>query len=386
MNAPALVQADSDMPIHGVFDPAFGAVADTFAANFRDRGEHGAAVAVYRDGRKVVDLWGGWADPARTRPWREDTIVCMMSVGKGMAALCVWMLVDRGLIEMDAPVARYWPEFAQGGKAGITVRTLITGKAGLLYADHAPDGAGYDWDVMIRALERQEPCWEPGTDHGYHSSTAGYLFGELVRRVDGRPIDTFLAQEVCDPLGADYGYGTRGADPDRVADMIPSAESHTFVQSRDPSTKLGRAWRMRPQSPDHYNDRRMREGLMPSTNGHGNARAVARIYAALACGGSLDGVHLLSAATIDRMREESWFGQCAMTDRVFRYAHGFFLNEPNMSPMGTNPLAFGHPGAGGALGFADPENRMSFSYSPSLMCAGGGLGERCAALAASVYA
>ncbi len=372
--------------IGGHCDPEFAQVGDTFAANFRDRGELGAAVAVYKGGRKVVDLWGGWADLARTRRWEEDTIVCMMSVGKGMAALCVWMLVDRGLIDPDAPVARYWPGFAQAGKAGISVGTLLAGKAGLLYADYAPAGAGYDWDVMIDALERQAPAWEPGTSHGYHSATAGYLFGELVRKVDGRPVDQFLREEVTAPLRVDYGYGAAWADPALVADIIPNPDSHTFVQSRDPSTKLGRAWRMRPESSDHYNDVRMRTGLLPSTNGHGNARAVARIYAALAAGGTLDGVHLVSPGTIDRMRAESWFGTCEMTGRIFRYAYGFFLNEPLMSPMGSNPRAFGHPGAGGSLGFADPENGLAFSYSPSLMCAGGGLGERCHLLSAAVYA
>lgn len=373
-------------PMSGYCDPAFAKVGETFAANFRDRGEIGAAVAVYRHGQKMVDLWGGWADAAQTRPWQQDTIVCMMSVGKGMAALGVWMLIDRGLIDLDAPVARYWPGFAQAGKDSITVGTLLAGKAGLLYADQAPAGAGYDWDVMIDALERQEPAWEPGTAHGYHSATAGYLFGELIRQVDGRPLDQFLREEVTAPLGADYGYGAAWADPERVADIIPNQDSHTFVQSRDPSTKMGRAWRMRPDSPDHYNDARMRSGLLPSTNGHGNARAVARIYAALASGGTLDGVRLVSPETIDRMRTESWFGPCEMTDRIFRYAYGFFLNEPLMSPMGTNPRAFGHPGAGGSLGFADPENGIAFSYSPSLMCAGGGLGERCLALTSAAYA
>lgn len=378
--------ATADVSIAGHADPDFAAVADAFAENFRTRDELGGAVCVYRDGIKMVDLWGGWSDAARTRPWREDTIVCMMSVGKGMAALCVWMLIDRGLIDPDLPVAHYWPGFAGGGKADITVRTVLTGKAGLLYLDHAPDGSGYDWDAIVTAIERQEPCWEPGTDHGYHSATAGYLFGEIVRRVDGRPVQQFLREEVTAPLGADYGYGAAWADPARVADIVPNPESHTFVQTRDRSTKLGRAWRIRPQSSDHYNDEQARTGIFPSSNGHGNARAVARIYAALACGGELDGVRLLSTATIDRMREESWWGTCAMTDRRFRYAQGFFLNDGNMSPMGTNARAFGHPGAGGAMGFADPENCIAFSYSPTLMCAGGGLGERCAALVASVYA
>lgn len=372
--------------IAGACTPGFAAVGDAFAENFRSRGELGGAVCVYANGIPVVDLWGGWADAARTRTWRRDTIVCMMSVGKGVAALALWMLVDRGLVDPDAPVSRYWPGFAGAGKGGITVRTLLAGKAGLLYLDHAPDGAGFDWDVMIDAIERQAPCWQPGEDHGYHSSTAGYLFGEIVRRVDGRPIDRFVHEEIAGPLGVDYGYGAKWADPDRVADIVPNPASHTFVQTRDPSTKLGRAWRMRPDSPDHYNDPRMRSGLMPSTNGHGNARAVARIFAALAAGGMLDGVRLLGHDTIERMREEAWFGPCAMTDRVFRYGHGFFLNEAKMSPMGTNTRAFGHPGAGGAFGFADPENAIAFSYSPALMCAGGGLGDRCAALVEATYA
>jgi CubicO group peptidase (beta-lactamase class C family) len=383
-----VVSADGEgsFPLGGTCDPAFAAVEREFIENFRSRGENGGAVCVYKDGRKVVDLWGGWADEARTRPWEEDTIVCMMSVGKGMAALCVWMLIDRGWIDPEAPVALYWPEFAGGGKQSITVEQLITGKAGLLYLDHAEDGAGFDWDAMVHAIELQEPLWEPGTKHAYHSATAGYLFGELVRRVDGRPIDQFLKEEVTGPLHADYGYGTGGAPDSRVADIIANPNSHTFVQSRDRSTKMGRAWRIRPETDRHYNDVRMRTGLMPSTNGHGNARAVARIFAALASGGTLDGVHLLGPATIDRIRTESWFGHCEMTDRTFRYAHGFFLNEPNMSPMGTNPGAFGHPGAGGALGFADPENHIAFGFSPGLMCEGGGLGARCAALVASVYA
>lgn len=380
------VSAQGANRIDGFCDPDFARLGEVFAENFANRDELGGAVCLYRNGRPVVDLWGGWADAARTRPWQRDTIVCMMSVGKGVAALCVWMLIDRGRIALDAPVARYWPGFAQAGKGGITVATLLAGKAGLLYADHAPDGSGFDWDVMIEALESQAPEWEPGTDHGYHSATAGYLLGELVRRVDGRPIDQFLREEVTAPLGVSYGYGADWADPALVANIVPNPASHTFVQSRDRSTKMGRAWRMRPDSPDHYNDPRLRSGLMPSTNGHGNARAVARIFAVLAGGGSLDGVSLVSPATIDLMRTESWFGRCAMTDRIFRYGHGFFLSEPLMSPMGTNPRAFGHPGAGGALGFADPENGIAFAYSPSLMCGGAGLGERCAALVAAAYA
>jgi len=209
--------------IQGYCDPEFAAVREVFEANFRERGERGAAVAVFRDGVQRVDLWGGWADKAQTRPWAQDTIVCMMSVGKGMAALCLWMLADRGVLDMNRPVAHYWPEFAGGGKAAITVRTLITGKAGLLFADSAPDGAGLDWEAMIHAYEQQVPEWEPGTDHGYHSFSAGYLLGELVRRIDGRRLERFFDEEVAQPLGVDYGYGTRGAPDTRVADIIPKS-------------------------------------------------------------------------------------------------------------------------------------------------------------------
>jgi CubicO group peptidase (beta-lactamase class C family) len=381
----AAVQQAEAMPISGECHPDFAALGQAFRANFAERGETGAAVCLFRNGEKVVNLWGGWADAARTRPWREDTIVCMMSVGKGMAALCVWMLIDRGRIDPEAPVAHYWPEFAGGGKGGIDVATLLSGKAGLLYADHAPDGAAFDWETMIRAYERQEPAWEPGTGHGYHSFSGGYLLGELVRRVDGRPIDRFLEEEVSAPLGVDYGYGTRGAPDARVADVLPNEASHTFVQTRNPGTKLGRAWRPRPEAEDHYNNILYRTGLMPSSNGHGNARSVARIFAALACGGTIDGVRLVGPETVNRMREEAWYGPCEMTDRVFRYGYGFFLNEPGMSPMGPNPGSFGHPGAGGAFGFADPENRISFGYSPAKMCEGGGLGARCAALVEAAY-
>ncbi len=370
--------------IEGECDAEFAAVSRAFETNFLDRGEIGAAVCVYKDGRKKVDLWGGWADPETRRPWERDTIVCMMSVGKSLAALSVLILVDRGKINLEAPVARYWPEFAQSGKGGITVRVLISGQAGLLYADAAPDGSAYDWDVMIRAFETQAPEWEPGTRGGYHSVSAGYLFSELVQRVDGRSIQQFLAEEVTGPLEVDYRYGLAEEDRDRVANIIPNPESHTFVQSRDPTTKLGRAWRVRPNSHDGYNAEDYRRAVFPSSNGHGNARGVARIYAALACGGALDGVRLLSQEMIEEARREAWHDVCEMTDRVFRYGHGFFLNCP-MAPLGANPRAFGHPGAGGALAFADPEGRIAFSYSPNLMCAGGGVGDRCEALVASAY-
>ncbi len=371
--------------IHGTCDPAFALVRDTFAENFTSRGEVGAAVCVYKDGRKVLDLWGGIADQKTGRAWDKDTIVCMMSVGKAMAALCVLRLIDRGLIDLEAPVARYWPEFAQAGKDKITVRLLMGGLAGLVYADHAPEGAAFDWDVMVRALEKQEPIWKPGTVGAYHSMTAGHLFGELVRRVDGRMVNVMFAEEVANPLGADYKIGVDDADLSRVATMIPNPGSVSFTQIADPTSKLGRAWRILPKGPDVFNSTAYRKSVFPSGSGHGTARGIARIYAALCNGGQLDGYYVLSPALIDELRKPSWEGVCGMTDREFRYGLGFFISAPPLIPFGANKRAFGHPGAGGAIGFCDPEAGLSFSYSPNFMCSGAGAGDRCEALIESAF-
>ncbi|MDA5194403.1 serine hydrolase domain-containing protein [Govanella unica] len=370
--------------IDGSCDPAFSHVRDVFSENFRSRGEIGAAVCVYKDGRKVVDLWGGIANPDTGTPWQENTISCMMSVGKSMTALALLMLVDRGLVDLEAPVARYWPEFAQNGKETITVRTLVSGLAALIYADGAPDGSAYDWDIVCTALAAQKPEWEPGTQGAYHSVTCGYLLGEIVRRVDGRMIDVFFREEIAGPLGIDYGFGVAEADLPRVADIIPNPASVTLTQTQDPTTKLGRAWRIRPKSASPYNTHEYRTAVFPSSNGHGNARAIARAYALLGNGGTLDGVRLLSPALIEDIRTESWRGICGMTDRPFRYGLGFFLNYPPMLPFGSNARAFGHPGAGGAIGIADPEAGLAMSYNPNLMCAGAGVGDRCEALVEAV--
>ncbi len=367
--------------------PGFEALRVAFERNFAERGEVGAAVCLYRDGRPVVDLWGGTMVPQPARAWEADTLVCMMSVGKSVCALAVLMLVDRGVVDLEAPVGRYWPGFARAGKERITVRTLMSGLAAVLYADNAPEGSAYDWDVMIRALEDQAPEWEPGTRGAYHSMTCGLLLGELVRRADGRSIDRFVREEICAPLGIEYWFGLDGSAMNRVADIVPNEGNETLQQSGDRRTKLGRAWRVQPRPGNgHYrNTRQFRESCFPSATGHSNARSTARLYAALACGGSIDGTRLLSPALVETARTESWCGTCGMTDRPFRYGVGFFLNRPPLLPFGPNPRAFGHPGAGGALGFADPENRLAFGYSPNRMCEGAGVGERCLALVEAAY-
>ncbi|MCP5056078.1 MAG: beta-lactamase family protein [bacterium] len=370
--------------ISGSCDPHFAGVREEFSRNFAERSEVGAAVSVYKDGSKVVDLWGGVVDPETREPWAEDTIVCMMSVGKSMAALCLLQLVDRGAVALEAPVATYWPEFAQAGKEKTTIRQILGGQAGLMYPDHAPADSIFDWDVMVEALAKQKPEWEPGTRGAYHSSTQGFLLGEVLGRVDGRRFDAFFAEEIADPLGVDFQYGLSDEDILRVTDLIPNRGSTTFKEMATPGTNLNRAWRPQPKIRGLVNSDVFRKAVFPSGNGHGNARSIARIYAALAGCGEIDGVRLLSPELIDELRKPAWEGTCDLTLRQFRYGLGFFLSsypDPEAGMHFTpNPRSFGHLGAGGAIGFCDPEADLSFSYSPNFMCAGAGVGDRCEAL------
>lgn len=373
-------QNHSELPISGQCSPEFGAVKDVFVENFRSRGEIGAAVSVYKDGQKVVDLWGGYKDGTKTAAWEEDTTVCMMSVGKSMATLCALILVDRGQLDLSAPVARYWPEFGQAGKEDMTVEQMMSGFAGLLYLDHAPPGCVLEWDTMVAAIEKQEPIWPIGTQGAYHSMTWGYLLGELVQRVDGRDFGSFWRQEVSGPLQVDYQMGLNDSELARVVDVIPNPDSATLNAMKVPESNIGRAWAVMPPKPNFFNSEEFRRAVFASGNGHGNARAMAKIYALLAGGGELGGTRLLSSALIDKARTVQWEHNCGLTDRPFKYGLGFFLNKPPLTPMGANPGNFGHPGAGGAIGIADPEARMSFSFSPNYMCSGEGVGRRCTAL------
>ncbi len=367
-------------PIGGQCEPEFHAVAETFRRNFADRGEVGAAVCVYQDGRKMVDLWGGYRDAQRTRPWEPDTLVNVMSVTKGMGALCAHALIEDGKMALSDTVATYWPEFAQAGKSEITVQQLISHHAALIYADAVYDGAMFDWDAVIHALEIQPPAWEPGTLGAYHSSTYGFLVGELNRRVSGRSTPQILRDRFADPLGVEFYIGMTPEQSARAAEIITNPGSASLKAFADPTTKLGRAQKLRSKQPNLYNSKDYHQGYAPSSNGHSNARSVARIYAALALGGAIDGVRVLRDDTVATLGTEQWDNICGLTDRPFRMGMGLFMSRPPLLPFGPNPGAFGHPGVGGAVGFADPERKLSFSYTPNFMCEGAGVGERCEAL------
>lgn len=380
----------AELNIGGTAEARFGRVREALRENFAARGEVGCGVAVYLDGRPVVDLWGGQVvrqqQPAG--PWQRDTIVRMMSVNKGMTALCAHMLADRGLLDYSRPVAFYWPEFAQAGKEAITVHQLMSGMAALIFPDEVPAGKAFDWEAMVDGLARQKPIWPVGTRGAYHSSTYGHLVGEIVRRITGKTPGTFFREEIALPLGIDYWFAVPKAEQHRVSEVLPNAGSVTYTQQAQGSaTKLGRAWRILPNvDPAARDTVEYMDREMPSANGRGNARAVGRLFAALSLGGTLDGVKILSPAAIRTMTTQQWDEICGMTDRRFRYAMGMFLNTPVFAPMGPNPNTFGHPGAGGAIGFADPDARLSFSYCTSFMCSGAGIGDRCQALIDATYA
>ena len=376
----AAPSTNAPMLINGVCDPRYAAVRREFERNFRERGEIGAAVCVYENGKKVVDLWGGYKDVARTVPWDGDTIVIMNSVAKSMCALSTHILIDRGLVGFDAPVAEYWPEFAQAGKSGVLVRHVLSHTCGVIFCDHAPPGSWFDWDVHIRAIEKQEPAWKPGTKGAYNSINIGYILGEVIRRVTGKTVGTFLREELSGKLGADYNIGLKPEEIARVSDMHPNPKNGFFRIAYDESTPLGRAFRSAPKTGYFQNCREIREREVASFGGHGNARAMARIYGMLAGNGAIDGIRLLSPASVDRAAQLVWEDDCIMTQRRIRMGYGFMHNEPETVPMGENMNAFGHTGTGGAFAWCDRERNLSFAYCTNFQREGPGIGPRGAAL------
>ena len=374
--------------VQGICAPRFAAVREAFAANFAAGREVGASFAATLDGELVVDLWGGHADAARTRSWQADTIVNVFSTTKAMTALCAHMRVDRRRLDLDAPVARYWPEFAAHGKAAITTRQLLSHTAGLAaIRQPLPVDAFYDWPRIVAALADEAPWWEPGSANGYHALTYGYLVGEVIRRVSGRMPGVFFREEVARPLRADFHIGLPASEDGRVAEMIPPSAAET-AQSQaaiDPESLLGKLMSNPPMRPEVANRPAWRRAEIPAANGHGNARAVARIMAALAGGGALDGVRLLSRATIERAIEE----QIYLTDLVLgfpiRWGLGFMLNSPTL-PLSPNPHTFGHGGWGGSLGFADLDAGASWAYAMNKMTPGTAGDNRAFPLIQSFYA
>jgi CubicO group peptidase (beta-lactamase class C family) len=362
----------SDLPlVQGECHPRFAAVREAFARNLRDRDEIGAAVAVVVDGTTVVDLWGGYAGLDRTRPWERDTIVNVYSCTKGMTALCAHRLVSEGRLDLDAPVADYWPEFAQAGKESLPVRWLLGHRAGLAAVRRLlPGDALYDWDAMCATLAAETPWWTPGTAHGYHAVTFGWLVGEVVRRITGRSLGTYFRQEIAEPLELDFHIGLPAAEHARCAELsgipMPPDEDRVHLAAvimSDPEGLAARAFMNPPSMALGVNNAAWRSAEIPGANGHGGARDLARSYGALARGGDQDGVRVLDPAGIARCREEQSHGPDLVLPISTRFGLGFMLpQDRHDARFGPSPRAFGHPGAGGSVGFADPDSRVGFGY------------------------
>jgi CubicO group peptidase (beta-lactamase class C family) len=380
----------SETSVHGTCDPRFERVREVFARSF-ERGEVGAAVAVTVEGQSVLDLHGGRADAAGTRPWEHDTLVNVYSTTKGMTAICLHRLVEEGRLDLDAPVARYWPEFGQAGKERLPVRFLLSHQAGLpAVRKILPLDALYDWDLLCSALAEETPWWEPGAKHGYHALTFGHLAGEVLRRIDGRSLGTYFQEELAEPLGLDFHIGLAVEHHRRCAEIIPAppppeGTPDIMKQLMEGESMTARAFNNPPNRRDQVNTAEWRSAEIPAANGHGTARSLARVYGALATGGDQDGVHVLSPEAVARATEEQAFGPDAvLMGMPMRFGLGFFLTHA-MVPLGPNARAFGHPGAGGSIAFADPDARLGFAYVMNQMQQGMAGDARGFALIQAVY-
>jgi CubicO group peptidase (beta-lactamase class C family) len=356
-----------EMTFHGDVVPGFEPVAAAFAANFVEHGEVGAACSVYLDGEPVVDIWGGSADVERARPWTQDTIVITFSCTKGATAVCANKLIQEGRLDPDAPVAQYWPEFAANGKAYIPVSWALSHRAGLaeVQGDFDLDDVAA-WDPIVDGIAAQAHVWEPGTAHGYHTRSYGWINGEIIRRITGVSTGQYYAKEIAAPLGLDFYIGVPEEVEPRIARLYPAvhdAETQALIDAvlADQSTLMGRVM-SGPSGLFAYNNmwntRRMRAAEMPSSNGHGDARSLARMYAA--CIGEVDGVRLLSDATVERASRVLSDGPDCVIGQPLTIGLGFML-APTF-PAGVGSRAFGHSGAGGSTAFADPDRGLAFAY------------------------
>jgi CubicO group peptidase (beta-lactamase class C family) len=389
------------MAVSGKCDPKFVRVRDEFERNFKEREEVGASVCVTVDGETIVDLWGGTADVDTGEPWKEDTVSVVFSSTKGATALCAHILASRGLLDIDAPVVKYWPEFGKAGKGNITVKMLLNHQVGLPHVRKPlPQGAFYDWDIMVHALEEQEPFWEPGTRHGYQFWVFGWSVGEVVRRVSGKSLGRFFQDEVAKPLGLDFWIGLPEEIEPRVAKIIPFDPQQMmdmpFMKTAmaDPNSIPGLCMTNDGGAMMAGIDvRAFHAAEIGGAGGITNGRGLADMYAPLASGGSLKGVDLVDRDTLARMSTVSSATGQDMTLLIpMRFALGYMKSFDNRrQPVGMQDSAilsedaFGHVGAGGSIGFADPRERMSFGYAMNKMGPSLGLNPRGQSLVDAVY-
>jgi CubicO group peptidase (beta-lactamase class C family) len=358
--------SDLPTPLAGTCGVRFEPLRELFAAKLASGELLGASLAVNLDGNMVVDLWGGWADQARTVPWAEDTIACVFSTTKTMTSLAALVLVDRGELDLDASVARYWPEFAARGKAGIQVRHLLSHTSGVSGWDPPVTLEDlYDWDKSTAMLAAQAPWWEPGTASGYHDLNYGHLVGEVIRRITGQRLGAFFAAEVAGPLGADFHIGLPPSEFPRVAELVawPSSVSLN-LDHLDPNGPAYKTFTGPPMDMTIAFSRTdaWRRADFGAGNGHGNARSVARIQSAVACGGEVEGVRLLLPKTIEKIFEVQSDGIDLVLNMRLRIGMGYGLPWPEVLPfVPEGRVCFGS-GAGGSMVLVDADRRMTFAY------------------------
>ena len=355
------------MQVQGYFDLRFEAVRDAFAALFDGTQQRGAALCVQIGGETVVDLWAGVADNQGEQAWHSDTLVNLFSCTKTFTAVAALQLVEEGKLELDAPVARVWPEFAANGKESITLRQLLCHRAGLpaIRQPLAPE-ALYDWTCMTDALAAEQPWWAPGTDQGYAAMTYGWLVGELLRRVDGCGPGESIVRRTAAPLGLDFHVGLDDSQPDRVAYLTRTkndfgdacAQRLLKALMSDPASISARAFNNPPSIMSSGNKPEWRRMAQPAANGHGNARSLAGLYTGLLQS------RLLDEAVLREMTHEHSAGEDRTLLASTRFGLGCWLDQPDVAnaTFAMGPRAFGHPGAGGCIGFADPERELGFGF------------------------
>jgi CubicO group peptidase (beta-lactamase class C family) len=360
------------MAIDGFTAPGYESVRDVFEKNFADGRDIGAAFAAYADGELVVDLWGGIADDATQRPWSRDTIIGVFSTTKGATAVCANRLIDEGRLDPDAPVAEYWPEFGQAGKEQIPVDYLLSHRAGLPWVDEQLSlEQALAWDPLVEALERQAPIWEPGSQHGYHAVTYGNLVGEVVRRVTGRSVGTYFREEIAEPLGLDFWIGLPEELEPRVAPLIGGIDSDgggldeasraALAEFIGPQSTLGKSLTVNGAFGESgiFNTRAVHAAEVPAAGGIGDARSLARMYAA--CIGEVDGHRLLSPEAMTAASRQRTEGpDVVILNLDLQFGLGFFVPSTLLQLGG--PRSFGHFGMGGSAGWADPEVGLAYGY------------------------
>ena len=354
-------------PTSGTCDASFVAVREAFENNFIEHGEIGAAVHITVDGVSVVDIWAGYSTPAKDRIWQDHQLVNAFSVGKGVTAVIAAQCVARGEFEYETLVTDVWPEFGTQGKEILTIRDLLGHRAGIpALRERLPRGAMFDWLQMTSALATERPWWEPGAAHGYHVNTFGFLIGEVIRRATGTTVGQLIQRDIASPLEADVYLGAPSHLHARMADFewpggVPSedvpvgmdeAQTMQFNTYSNPSGLSGAGV---------VNSAQWREAEMPSTNMHASARGVSRLYTALAVGGTHENVEVIPREVLDVSVSEVSQGDDQVLGRVSRFAHGFQIPIPERG-FGPHSESFGHYGAGGSVGFADPISRVGFGY------------------------